>query len=470
VDEWAQLADKHNRKLRKENEVLAKIAAITQEAALNNDQRYAEAVSALKAQLEYTGLYRSSDTPTMGYVREAIADIQDRLAEIQTTSQRQADTRLTNIRSAMEAEVTSHHESLEAARVSGQNTTAKWLQLCKELQQKLGEVLQATDAEYERHKSLSRNHQRLRIENDAQADDAVLLARQWGLVSAEHHRLKERVQELELQLAAPAPDARSSTDQPSESDLSPRRPQSTTLADLDRSAAAPGESAGDHAERLEAALHRGQALLATEQQALDAVRRAHLNALRQRTELEVYLRCAVLRHQQHLQSAHYAQRLGRSAQTTGYEARAATASSTSRVHAMPPGETSHAAAVATSFTAEDRRTVIESLLSVPRVLELLYQGGQRSHSAQGSQESEAARVSTLADLKAVGASRKFLDKLSASVPDPDEDEVMKMHGSDQAADEAALTQLWHRWERWTTNANADLESKAAAAAAAAAYA
>jgi hypothetical protein len=487
VDKWAQLSEKHNRKLRKENEVLSRIAAITQEASLNNDLRYEEAVGALKAQLEYTGLYRSGDSDTMAYVREAIAEIQDRLDEIQSTSERQVTVELTNIRTAFERQVHQKNHELEDKRAAGQSTTEEWVRQCRSLQQQLEELLRQTDAAYSRHKQLHRTHQRLRIENDAQSDDAVLLARQWSLVSAHHARLQDRVQELELALAgegsvmsassvaggSPAP-AMSATP----TLASPRSHQRDSAAD---------DAA--HAQRLGVALQRGQALLATEQQNLEAVRRAHIAALKQRTELEVYLRCAVLRHQQQLTSSHYADRQGRRATTTGYETRgsvadATTVSATLKQAELPPGETSHAEVVATSFTGDDRRVVVEALLSVPRVLELLYRGGEKLVPVAAARDVPRTQAdndggnagpvmspheATRADLLKIGAPAGHLDRIDRrrhagleDAPDPDEGATAfggPPPGSsrDAAADEAAVTALWQRWQRWTTNAADALE-------------
>jgi hypothetical protein len=249
--------------------------------------------------------------------------------------------------------------------------------------------------------------------------------------------------------------------------------------------------------RLGAALDRAKALLSTEQSSLEQVRHSHVAALQQRTELEVYLRCAVLHHQRNLATAHYAERQNRAAAASGGWGASGrrTVSSTAKASENANGE-DHAAVVSTSFTADDRRVVVESLLAVPRVLELLYRAGttdrvsdtnrhsQRHHAGGGGgkdrspQEKEhqggdstvhgggGGDQSSLpadalrADLLAMGMPSAALDRAAngrrgEGYTHDDHHSVGASDGAgadDGAIDEAALARLWERWQGWTSSA------------------
>ena len=200
IEQWITLAERNNRKLRKENDALARVAQLTQENCINNDARYDETVNSLRAELEYTTLYRQDSAETLNYVWEAVGSIQDRIVHLKTTGERQAQADFTKMKKELEELLDQRTQELEQVRQYGSNTTGEWVEKNKTLQEEVERLLYKTDDAYAKNKELLTAHKQLQVEHDAQVDDGRVLEKQFHQASLHHQRLKDRIHDLELEL------------------------------------------------------------------------------------------------------------------------------------------------------------------------------------------------------------------------------------------------------------------------------
>jgi len=232
-----------------------------------------------------------------------------------------------------------------------------------------------TDSTYTLCSKLAEQHRRFQTEHDAQSNDYALIEQEYNLQVATHQRLKDRIHEQEVTLTALDLEApRQGGGGTSEGEL----PQLGAPHAQDPLAE---ESAEDSAQKKSSAsaLTRIRALLDTEANSLRSVRTAHLEALRQRTELEVHL----------LHSIQTQQKLKRESDAT------------------PANRT-------VVLTAEDRRQVIDRLLSRQRVLQVLYDNTDANTTGEGA----------------------------INVDGQNDDEVAE-----------SIDDLWKRWKSWTAESN-----------------
>eukprot|EP00759_Apiculatamorpha_spiralis_P002837 PhF_6_TR11248/c0_g1_i1/m.18144 len=171
--------------------------------------------------------------------------------------------------------------------------------------------------------------------------------------------LRTQIAELEAELAQAMADAHANSATPS-SAIDAQLIETTSAATQE-----------ERIHKYEEAITRTRRLIELEKKNLQAVRQSHLNALSCRTELEVYLRHSIVQHQKTLKSAEGNDKLS-------------------------------------VFTAEDRRRVIEKMLSHERVLSLLY-----------SEETAHERLQALAS----------------------------------NTENVSLDELWGKWKQWAQDAN-----------------
>lgn len=433
IETWVQLSEKNNTKLRRENEALERIATLTQENCLDNDHRFEEAIGSLRAELEFATVYRQDNSETLQYIREAVGSIQDRISQMRVASQHQSQLEFENIREAFERQLEQQTRQLEEVRESGKSTTGEWKAKNEVAQAQLEDALLRTDAAYHRFKELSSKNSRLRVEHDAQESDSVLLEKQFRLVSAHHQRLKDRLHDLEVELSSEPPARRSSGGSPTKGGVEGREEDLlAAISDVQRGLGGSGGGFGANRTSIEAkqneykrSLAKAQALLEQEASNLRAVRHAHILALRQRTELEVFLRQAVVNHRRN--KAIEKQENPPTHDNSGMAfitnrppfntagTRATSAGQKQLLNAPPPRLHS------TAFTAEDRREVVDALLANKRVLQLLY-----------ADPNEAERMHRAVEPRSLGGGGG---------------------GGGGRSLEEDVEALWKKWKAWTEAAN-----------------
>ena len=497
VEQWVAVAERNNRRLKSENTALTRVAELTQEQMSHVDTRYQESIAALRSQLDFTTLFRADETSeAMNFIGSTVTAIQTRIQELRVTAVDHAESEYRAIKAAFDKQLEQRKDELQEVVEQGQNTTVEWVGKNRELQQLLETVILNTDAAYHDHKTLSGQHRQLLLANDLEADQVRLLSHQWALVSSQHSRLKDRVQDLEAQLVAlrrermapgghdasgdgaggPITDAGLLSATHEATRRQPRDFDDVLGASspLTSETEAPQDHHDQRAERYGIALVAAQRMLESEAENLKAVRHAHIEALKQRTELEVYLRQAVLRHQAYLLEAKDATR-ATSASALPRAARPTSSSTASQKQTAQDHQ--HLGMIDfADFAAEDRRLVVEGLLSVPRVLMLLYQpdvavlgGGSTEAATTAAARRGSAQTAAMADAAAVGidlsdvtgsdgggAGGHHPRNVAASV------KAVLVGGAQHLAP-SDVEGLWERWQQWTQSANQALATPGIAA-------
>lgn len=325
IDQVRSVAEKFKRRLKKENEALAKICLVTQENMITNDERFEKELGEVKQQLDEAVMRKAiTEAPAMSQLRVTNGLIQEEIAQLKGVAERQAQQELATLKAAFQKQLDAKKQELLEVTENSKNNSGEWSLKNSELQDELKSLLIKTDACTVLNNKLEDRNRFLRIEFEAQADDTWILEKEYNSARDSHNALRAQITQLEadLDLAMSQAHAATATDG--------NTIQDHQLRDEN--------SAGTQEERVrkyEEAITRTRRMIDIENANLKVVREAHLNALNCRTELEVYLRHCILHHQKSKGEAH--------------------------------GE-SHTSV----FTAEDRRRVIERLLSIERVLHLLY--------------------------------------------------------------------------------------------------
>lgn len=405
MDAWLSVADKGNKKLRSENDVLEKLALMAQENSLDNDAKYEEAISTLRTQLEFAQTFRQDTSQAVQSMDDRMEGIRGLISELVTTAERRCHQEHEAVHSAFRKQLEQQRSELDRVRERGKNTTQEWKTKNMALQEQLESVMHQTQSTYERLSALQGDSQRLRVEFSAQAGDADMLQTEYRRVYTEHQKLKDRLYTLETEMSKatvrPSVSPASMTAGNNTGALRPGSRGGAVVTKLERELKEESERArgfsrqgyrpvdggggdisGDAARDrdYDAALRKVQIMFETEAANLKAVREGHLHTLRQRTELEVFLRQQIVK------------RRGEKSRLSGGEQEAFSKMSTSaRVASLAnerskkdhsTNEQANAAQVLCSiegapvaFHADDRKDVMDQLLSTPRVLELLFGDG-----------------------------------------------------------------------------------------------
>eukprot|EP00760_Papus_ankaliazontas_P036199 PhM_4_TR8241/c0_g1_i1/m.102178 len=369
IDQVRAVAEKNKRRLRKENEALAKISLVTQENMITNDERFGVELRQLKEQLDESVERKLlSQSDVMAGLRSTNNIIQGEIAQLRGVAERQAQQELDTLKEAFQRQLEDKKRELEELIESGKNSSGEWTKRNNALQDELKVLVQKTEACTSLNTKLEDRNKHLRIEFEAQADDTGILESEFHRAKLKNQQLRELIAELEGELSQAMADV-----QGTPYDAHHRGD------DLPESGLPNEDSSASHDERVrkyEEAIQRTRRMIELENNNLKAVRQAHLNVLSCRTELEVYLRQAILAHQKELRAANEKENVGMSV-----------------------------------FAAEDRKRVIERLLSKERVLQLLYADA-------GAQAREEAT-------------------------------------SLEAPEHVSIEDLWSKWRQWAEDANAD---------------
>ena len=332
------------------------------------------------------------------------------------------------------------------------------------LQTALEELLEKTLTKYDDLEGLKRQSQKLRVSYSAQVDDNELLEQEYRKLYVTHVKLKERLTSLEAQVAQGGPSqSRQGGNRSVVGDIGsmeelqlgvstegPHR----LLSPLDSSAQPAQQLDDDDPQQFHVALKKTHALFEVEASNLQSVRDAHFAALRQRTELELYLRQAIVHHKM----SRATNLLGDSADVMPTIADVQTAvGQAAKERMMKASKNLDSRTVSTlegppvQFDVEDRKTIIDRLLSKHRVLGccttrnfLVICDGVRCSSSCIRQ---LRKSSSIVDRRASTPSGRTLPQQFA-------DRVV--HPVKEQA--AGLADLLHRWQQWAGRANSELSN------------
>lgn len=485
IESWVSVAERGNNKLRQENEILERIALLAQENCLDNDAKYEEALEQLRAELEFAEAFRQDSSETLANINERVTCIRELISELVSTAERSSQQEHEAVRAAFAKQLEEQKGELERVRENGKNTTFEWKMKNTQLQKHLEEVMETTQATYAKLQKLQQESQRLRVEFSAQAGDSDILEAEYRRVYENHQRLKDRLQTLERQLGE-QPAARIeggsgiASYQPS-----PPRPESRSVASLEvdlrqaTDAARRGLAASTDVEGKEheynMALKRAQILFETEAANLKLVREAHLQTLKQRTELEVFLRQAIVQYKakllqdQAILTPHDGSGTGRRGTAGNVKVSPSIQGALRAVHkehASPASATADSRTIAVldgppvTLTAEDRKNIMDNVLCKDRVLQLLYNEdltGDAKRPGTGSflQTQSASNTSAPSSQAFLKKSQSFNTRLAN--PQGIADSVV----SPEAEEERELNQLYRQWQEWTSRANKAMYGKGA---------
>ena len=384
--ERLQQYEKEKRKLQAENENLTQIAEHVQERACINAQRFTEEIASLQAELESAQLARMSGIANLTDLQETSLRIRDDILSLRGVAEQQAAEDIRLMEDAFAKQIRAKVEEVEREKHSRKNKTGEWIGKNKILQQEVDKQMQLTEAKHAAAKKLKETRKLLSVEHAAQLGDKEILIRQSLSLQAHNKRLRERSAELEGIIHA-----LQTTMLPDRSPLSGAAGSALSRGSVEaqqRMQAASGpHGAEGHSDlrpthtteeriaRYEQALAKFKIIVAAEKKNLEAVRSAHVQALQQRTELEVLLKDAL----------HW-----------GIE------EAKKRPHAT--GDDGLPV-----LTEEDRRDVIEMLLSNDRVLQLLYGKDTVGDDSKASADAQLPAVNSDID----------------------------------------MTELWEKWKTWT---------------------
>lgn len=431
-DGWLAVAERNNRKLRRENDTLGKLAQVAQENCIDNDSKYEEVLADLRANVELAAIIRRNDDPNLKLMQTQFEVIDRRIDDICETAKEQVAVEYVNLKNAFEKQVDKQAEKLKVIKESGKTTTEQWRQRNSEVQEGLLNVMQRLIDADEEKKILEKDLQKLRVAFGAQDNDGPLLEKEFTKASARHRQLKERLQVLEAQVSqrnaahhsggVVEEDVCASTKQlieqsgavgatlASRNDYQRQRHGggggTPSVKSSTRGDQSPSNMLTD-AERRQKdfaqTLANAEELLETEAQNLRTIRATHAAALKQRTELEVYLLQAILYHRRYKEHKIKEGALIRPHSST-----------------VDDNNTQSAELI---FDADDRKKVIEQLLSQERVIKLLY-GVAEGRAGQPREEAYAITPSL--------ASQGIM------------------------SDQAEVSQLWDKWRQWTLGAQSSL--------------
>ena len=329
---------------------------------------------------------------------------------------------------------------MEDERNSGLSTKLDWIQKNRELHRAVTEELFLSDDLARAHVVLESLHRKRRLDATLVVEETELLDETVEKTRRQNAILKDKLGTLECELSlAQAKENRvkaalrdelqeqrhaerlakdqdqqqrpmsaqsffSSSQQHSSSASSTRPTSATNLTHHHNnnnkvsSSSRPGTSASNYtstssgstdevvAAEAQTLFDRISQTISIESRNLQTARHAHVEALKQRTELEVYLKHAILAYQSQLENLHYSIKQGLKADSGGtgvnnnknymkplaskqqqshQEENSTSNSGTFGVHKVKKVEP-------TVFTVEDRQAVVDSLLSLPRVLTLMF--------------------------------------------------------------------------------------------------
>ena len=401
IDAWLSIAERNNRKLRKENEALEQLAHLAQEGCIDNDAKYEEAIDALRTDLELATIVRQDNSEGIRNINESVALIQDCIEDICDTAKQQVQMEHANLQAAFERQVTRQDVRLSEVKESGKSTTEEWRAKNKQVQEELLATLTRMEELHDEKKGLQRVHQTLRVNYEAQATDSETLEMTLKQAARKHQATKSRIRALEVQIAAStggtvvSPEGHPSTIIRGTSPPSESRPP------------VPPPKTGSREEKkqieFDRALQHAQDLLETEAANLRAARISHTHTLRERSELEVFLRQAVL-----LQRQAKVQRVREGSSARPF-----------LTQSPVPMEIPELV-----FDLQDRKAVVERVLAQERVVQLLFQTEEELSEQENTQQ---------------------------------------WNGSGGAAGRSAtpgqeVEGLWDRWKQWVLNANEALTS------------
>lgn len=358
IDAWLSIAERNNRKIRKENEALEQMAHLAQEGCIDNDAKYSEAIDALRSDLELATLVRQDNSETIKNVNQSVGLIQDCIEDVCETAKQQVQLECSNLQAAFERQVERQDVRLAEVKESGKSTTEEWRVRNQQVQEELLATLTHMEELHDEKSGLQRIHQTLKVNYEAQATDSETLEITLKAAARHHQSIKGRIRALEVQIAAST----------GGSVIRPQSQEATIIrggsppdhfsggGSSSRPPVAPKSgSAADQKKQQEfdRALQHAQELLETEAANLKTTRLSHTKALKERSELEVFLRQAIL-----LQRQAKAQRI-----REGTAARPFITQSP-----VPLDDLTELV-----FDPKDRKGVIERVLSQERVMQLLFQ-------------------------------------------------------------------------------------------------
>ena len=357
IDAWLSIAERNNRKLRKENEALEQMAHLAQEGCIDNDAKYSEAIDALRSDLELATLVRQDNSETIKNVNQSVGLIQDCIEDVCETAKQQVQLECSNLQAAFERQVERQDVRLAEVKESGKSTTEEWRVRNQQVQEELLATLTHMEELHDEKSSLQRIHQTLKVNYEAQATDSETLELTLKAAAKQHQSIKGRIRALEVQIAA---STGGSVIRPESQEATIVRggspPDHFGGSGSSRPPVAPKSgSASDQKKQQEfdRALQHAQELLETEAANLKTTRLSHTKALKERSELEVFLRQAIL-----LQRQAKAQRI-----REGTAARPFITQSP-----VPLDDLTELV-----FDPKDRKSVIERVLAQERVMQLLFQ-------------------------------------------------------------------------------------------------
>eukprot|EP00759_Apiculatamorpha_spiralis_P002836 PhF_6_TR11248/c0_g1_i1/m.18143 len=192
IDRIKLVADKNKRRLKKENEALAKICLITQENMITNDDRFEKEIVELKKELD-GAIERKivNEIPAMGKLRATTNIIQEEIAQLRGVAQRQADYELATLTEAFQRQLAAKQEELRELTEASKNTSGEWTIKNNDLQEELKTLMAKIETSTSLNNSLEERNKFLRIEFEAQADDTSILEREFNNAKTKKFRIED---------------------------------------------------------------------------------------------------------------------------------------------------------------------------------------------------------------------------------------------------------------------------------------
>ncbi len=330
---------------------------LRQETFVRREKRSKEKLDELTEKLRLSVTMKGDSRDQMDQLHSLKKMIQTKIQTMKGETHKQLEERQAQYQRHVDDIIQDYRQQLAEERRKNSTGVKEWNEKSRTLKENLkSATVKAVELD-EKNNILLKENQRLKIQYQAQQDDREYLSRINAKLKRENEKLRMEMKEMELEMETYKTIADSNITQMQNSQEYSQLPSRSESALGDSTTTSPervlenGDHGPEREKRMLETINKLKKMLDQERKNGKAIRNAHMFALSERSELEVFLRQCIddvrldiSRHQAVLRSVNH-----------------------SPTHDEQPSTQLQ------DFTIMDRQKVVDILLSKERVLKLLYQ-------------------------------------------------------------------------------------------------